>query len=114
VRLALRRFLGHQLLDDCKDYWQHHSKLASCFTDIRRSVELLSTEDRVEFLGFIEEQTRGLAPASGDSEVWLSLVSCRVEKLTCSGKISGLGKRRGERLDVYLPIDLLSAGVTSI
>jgi N-terminal acetyltransferase B complex non-catalytic subunit len=69
VRLAFRRYLGQELLADCKDYWQHHSRLVSCFTDMRRSVELLSAEERAEFLQFIEEQTRDSAPTSGDNEV---------------------------------------------
>lgn len=94
VRLALRRVLGQELLADCKEYWQHHSQLASCFTDIRQSVELLNTEDRAEFLQFIEEHTRDSAPTADEGEVRSSFFIYKLSQAdSYKAKVSGLGKR---------------------
>jgi hypothetical protein len=48
--INLRQQIGVSMLSDCKDYFQHHSHLNSCFNDLKPIVCLLSP---VEFKDFM-------------------------------------------------------------
>ena len=72
--MKLQQFVGRPILLDCKDYWEHHSRLPSCFKDLSPFIESLPEDDQVEFLKFIEERTYASRPSSTDGQVWFHLI----------------------------------------
>ncbi|KAF2134224.1 hypothetical protein P153DRAFT_307215 [Dothidotthia symphoricarpi CBS 119687] len=66
--MKLQQFVDRPFLSDCKDYWEHHSRLPSCFKDLRPLVESLSEDDQEDFLKFVEEKSYGLKPSPADGQ----------------------------------------------
>lgn len=64
----LRSYLGESLLNDCKDFWEQFSRIPSCFTDLRPAIEKMSTEERMGFLAYIEEDMAATKPSIDDSQ----------------------------------------------
>ncbi|KAH7391804.1 N-acetyltransferase B complex non catalytic subunit-domain-containing protein [Pyrenochaeta sp. MPI-SDFR-AT-0127] len=62
--MKLRLFTGIPMLSDCKEYWEYHSGLSTCFADLRPFVETLSDEDQKNFSRFILDRTRGIQAES--------------------------------------------------
>jgi hypothetical protein len=71
--IKLRDQLGISMLSDCKDYFQHHSHLNSCFNDLKPIVCRLPVKEFKSFMSFILDWTSKLL---GESEnlVWNSLI----------------------------------------
>ncbi|KAF1836577.1 hypothetical protein BDW02DRAFT_566843 [Decorospora gaudefroyi] len=65
--MSLRKFIGVPMLSDCKAYWEQHSILISCFTDLRPFVQDLEVECQREFRRFIDEYT-STAVVKSDSD----------------------------------------------
>ncbi|KAH7401816.1 tRNA synthetases class I (M)-domain-containing protein [Phaeosphaeria sp. MPI-PUGE-AT-0046c] len=53
--MKLRQYTGDLTLADCKDYFQQHSGLNSCFDDLRPFVASLWRQEVVQFLDFLYE-----------------------------------------------------------
>ncbi|KAF1845780.1 uncharacterized protein K460DRAFT_338347 [Cucurbitaria berberidis CBS 394.84] len=66
--MKLRQFIGTPMLSDCKEYWDNHSELSSCFADLRPFVERLRVEDQKDFSMFITNQTKGVKAQLGLAE----------------------------------------------
>jgi hypothetical protein len=47
--MALCRFVGHPILPLCKDYWDNHYALPSCFADLCQYIAELSVKDVTDF-----------------------------------------------------------------
>lgn len=60
TNLALRRFTGSSLLQLCKEYWDCHHKLPSCYSDLAKSLEALSVEDQKDFHHHVLEHVKSL------------------------------------------------------
>ena len=58
MNMSLRRFTGAMALSDCEEYWECHSGLSSCFTDLRPFIETLSIQDIKSLSKFIIDRTR--------------------------------------------------------
>ncbi|KAJ4318333.1 hypothetical protein N0V94_004463, partial [Neodidymelliopsis sp. IMI 364377] len=71
VHLTLRTYLGESLIEDCKAYWKRFSRIPSCFTDLRRAVEHMDTEQRSIFLAYIEEDMVATKPTAEDAQAKL-------------------------------------------
>lgn len=67
VRLILTSHLDESLLQICKDYWHQSSRIPSCFKDLRRAVEKMSSEERKAFLEFIEHDVSASKLKSDDA-----------------------------------------------
>jgi hypothetical protein len=55
------------MLSDCKDYFQHHSHLTSCFNDLKPIVCRLPVEELKSFATFVLDWTSGLFGESENS-----------------------------------------------
>lgn len=72
--MKLQKFVGRPLIISCKDYWENHSRLPSCFKDLRPFVESLPNDDRVDFLKFIEERTYASKPSPTADQVRIQII----------------------------------------
>jgi N-terminal acetyltransferase B complex non-catalytic subunit len=57
------------MLADCKVYWEHHSTLVTCFSDLQIFVRELSPENAADFYKFIRTQTMDTLSNPGSKEV---------------------------------------------
>ena len=67
--MHLRSFINTPMLSDCKEYWEHHFELSSCFTDLRQFVQRLPSKDQKDFSRFITNRTRDICARLGKDEV---------------------------------------------
>ncbi len=58
IYLHVRKYMGTLTVSDCKGYWEHHSALSSCFTDLRPLLETLPTGHLKEFCLFIQDHAK--------------------------------------------------------
>jgi N-terminal acetyltransferase B complex non-catalytic subunit len=65
--IKLRQQIGVSMLSDCKDYFQHHSHLNSCFNDLKPIACRLSAADFKEFMKFTLTWTTELLGGSETS-----------------------------------------------
>ncbi|KAH6612687.1 tRNA synthetases class I (M)-domain-containing protein [Boeremia exigua] len=107
VRLILRNYLDESTLDDCKDFWKQFSRIPGCFTDIRRAVEKMSDEERIDFLSYIEEDIIATKPSDQDPksklEDWARAEIC-VLKFTSKETLELLIER-ASKISQTLPKD---------
>ncbi|KAF1943638.1 hypothetical protein EJ02DRAFT_399997 [Clathrospora elynae] len=59
--LSLRQFIGTAMFSDCKDYWEHHSSLATCFDDLRPFVQDFNIEQKKDIRDFMLTHTMAIA-----------------------------------------------------
>lgn len=71
--MSLRGFIRVPMLSDCQEYWEHHSGLPVCFTDLSGFVQGLPLEDRKAFHKFITDRTRDMGTHQGIDEVCTSV-----------------------------------------
>lgn len=64
--MKLRQYVGALTVEDCKDYFQQHSSLNSCFNDLRPFVCSLWRNERVSFLDGIYDS---LIAETGTSKI---------------------------------------------
>ncbi|CAO2648943.1 Nn.00g098920.m01.CDS01 [Neocucurbitaria sp. VM-36] len=67
--MHLRCFVNTPMLSDCKEYWEHHFELSSCFADLRQFVQRLPLEDQKDFSRFITNRTKEIHARLGKDEV---------------------------------------------
>jgi N-terminal acetyltransferase B complex non-catalytic subunit len=67
--MSLRRFIGTKMLADCKVYWEHHSTLVTCFSDLKIFVQDFSPEDAADFYKFVRTQSMDTLSNSNSNEV---------------------------------------------
>ena len=72
MNMALKRFTGALTLSDCKEYWEYHSGLSSCFADLRPFIERLSVQDKKEFSKFTVDQIRAIRTKADVDKVCIS------------------------------------------
>lgn len=70
----LRQFTNKLTLTDCKEFWEHHSSLGSCFSDLRSSVEYLCVADQFEFCHWIVAQAKDVGARSDPEKVGNSML----------------------------------------
>lgn len=59
--MKLRHHIGNSMLADCKDYFQNHMSLTSCFDDLRPFMRHFTHENSLDFLNFASEAVQSAA-----------------------------------------------------
>jgi hypothetical protein len=48
--MKLRQFVGELTIEDCKDYYRHHSTSTSCFNDMQPFMSFLNNDEGHDML----------------------------------------------------------------
>jgi hypothetical protein len=72
--MTLRKFIGTSMLSDCKEYWEHHSALITCFADLRPFVQDLQGSDQREFYEFVRSHASATGQELGSNQVTSDLI----------------------------------------